>query len=142
MGNVLDQRDGSERELGAARCAAAPGGRGAEHRPIGADASAARAAVAGRREAPGLDLSLGHFGTSDDVHELDLVSFGPWTVALDYGAMTLEVEFDPLVPSSRQTRRADRRKVDRLIAEACRSGMRLVQPESPALLDAISEDEQ
>lgn len=76
---------------------------------------------------PALDLSLGHFGTSNDVFELDLVSFGPYTVTLDYGAMTVEVGFEPLSPCSRQVRRVAERKVARVVAAACRSGMSVVE---------------
>lgn len=76
---------------------------------------------------PALDLSLGHFGTSDDVSEVDVVSFGPYTVTLDYGDMTVEVEFDSHSPSSRQLRRSEKRKVDRLVAVALRAGMSLVE---------------
>ena len=79
---------------------------------------------------PALDLSLGHFGTSEDVREMDLVHFGPYTVVLDYGAMTVGVDFEPSPPVSRQVRRAKRRKVDRLVAEALRSGMSLVETET------------
>lgn len=75
---------------------------------------------------PALDLSLGHFGTSGDVQEIDVVNFGPYTVVVDYGAMTVEVDFDSSAPVSRQIRRAARRKVDRLVAEAQRAGMTLV----------------
>ena len=57
---------------------------------------------------------------------MDVVHFGPYTVVLDYGAMTVEVDFQSSSPVSRQVRRAKRRKVDRLVAEALRSGMSLV----------------
>lgn len=75
---------------------------------------------------PPLDLSLGHFGTSGDVQEIDVVNFGPYTVVVDYGSMTVEVDLESSPPVSRQIRRAARRKVDRLVAEAQRAGITLV----------------
>lgn len=86
------------------------------------------AGMAGRAaQPPGLDLSLGHFGTSGaGVQEIDVVNFGPFTVFVDYGAMTVEVDLESSPPVSRQIRRAARRKVDRLVAEAQRAGMTLV----------------
>lgn len=114
--------------------------------PLGSGASRMASyptGCAGRSpQATGLDLSLGHIGTSGDVHEVDIVNFGPYAVMLDYGQMTVEVDFDSLFPTSRQIRRAEKRKVDRLVAEACRSGMVLLRGETPVSLDVRSEDEQ
>lgn len=76
---------------------------------------------------PALDLSLGHFRTSGDVCELDVVTFSPYVVTLDYSAMSCEVVRDPEISASRQDRRAGLRKVQRLVAVARKSGMSVVE---------------
>ena len=80
-----------------------------------------------RREAPALDLSLGHIGTSACADEVDYVSDGPYTLELDYMAMAATLTMDPVSSSSRAVRRASMRKLEKVIRVASQSGMRIVR---------------
>lgn len=84
-------------------------------------------AAGGRREAPTLDLSLGHIGTRAHVEEIDYVADGPYTLELDYLAMTATLTVDHESLSSRAVRRASMRKLEKVIRVASQSGMRIVR---------------
>ncbi len=80
-----------------------------------------------RREAPALDLSLGHIGTTAHVEEVDYVADGPYTLELNYSAMTATLTVDLESPSPRAVRRASMRKLEKVIRVASQSGMRIVR---------------
>lgn len=112
-------------------CAARAAARGGEaDRAAGGVALSPTALVVGRREAPALDLSLGHFGTGkrgDDLFEVDFVFEGPYALELDYTAMKATLTFDSQDPSSRIERRAALRKVEKFVRTAIQSGMAVVR---------------
>ncbi len=100
---------------------------GAAHGLAGGEASRPPAEAGGRREAPALDLSLGHFGTTAHVEEIDYVADGPYTLELNYSVMTATLTMDRADPSSRAVRRASMRKLEKVIRVAAQSGMRVVR---------------
>lgn len=113
----------------------ASGVEGASREPCGTrrgtggagDAPRPPVAAGGRREAPTLDLSLGHFGTSPVEEEVDFVFDGPFVVELDYGAMVVTVSQDRVNQFSRATRRTSARKIEKLLATAQRTCMKIVR---------------
>jgi len=102
-------------------------------------------ALAPGRAERGLDLSLGHIGTlsAGDESEVDVVSFGPYTLTLVYDRLRGWVELDPLVVVSRQERRGSLRSLEKLIRVAEKSGMTIDRDDlNPVTLDVRSEDLQ
>lgn len=90
----------------------------------------ARGAGATQRGAaqPPLDLSLGHISTTahraaEFEGQIDVVSYGPFVVSLDYGHMFVCVTVEDLVMFSRAERRESARKVGKLVKVAANSGM-------------------
>lgn len=117
-----------------ASCAASAGGvaRGlaggeASSLATGGAPACGEAPAGRRREAPALDLSLGHIGTRAHVEEIDYVADGPYSLELDYSAMTATLTIDLESPSSRAVRRASMRKLEKVIRVASQSGMRIVR---------------
>lgn len=108
---------------------AAAGGCGAP-RAAASEAACLPASAGGRREAPALDLSLGHIGTTPISGEIDFVSEGPFMVELDYREMVVTVSLDRESHCSRDVRRSSARKVEKLLSTAKKAGMRIVR-ESP-----------
>lgn len=95
--------------------------------PAGSEVSSRPALAGRRREAPALDLSLGHIGTRAYVEEIDYVADGPYTLELNYSAMTATLTVDLESPSPRAVRRASMRKLEKVIRVASQSGMRIVR---------------
>lgn len=108
-----------------ASCAASAGG--VAHGLDGGEASSPPAKAGGRREAPALDLSLGHFGTSRPEYDVQFVVDGPYEVELNYRAMSATLSIDKDVHCSRIERRASMRKIEKLLRVASESGMRVVR---------------